>query len=120
MKWLILAAPVLVAVPSAASAVEQSDYLLKTAGNLAALCGAPDNMAAIHMCEGYLVGVNQMYAAISEALDGKIYCLPDDGTVTRDGVARDFSKWIAATPAAATMPARDGLLEWARMTYPCK
>jgi hypothetical protein len=50
----------------------------------------------------------------------KVYCLPADGGVTRDTAARDFAAWVAATPDAGAMPAREGLLRWAQVTFPCQ
>jgi len=108
------------ALAPAAQAVEKEDFLLQTAVNLGALCGAPADPAAIHTCEGYLAGVNQMHDAIGEAFGGRVYCLPSDGSVTRDSAAAAFSAWAAATPAAASMPASEGVLVWARLTYPCQ
>jgi len=120
MRRILAALLVTAAAVPAAQAVEKEDFLLQTAASLGALCGAPADPAAIHMCEGYLAGVNQMHEAIAEAFGGRIYCLPADGSVTRDSAAAAFSTWTAATPAAATMPAREGVLVWARLTYPCK
>ncbi len=120
MKRLITAAALAVAAAAPASAAEDANFLLQTAADLGALCGAPAEPAAIHMCQGYLVGVHQMHQAIDQALGVKVYCIPDDGSVTRDTAARDFAAWVAATPDAGAMPARDGLLTWARTTFPCK
>lgn len=120
MKKLVIAAAVAMAAGLPAAAVEESDYLLNSAEDLAALCGAPDDAAAIHMCQGYLVGIHHMHGAIETAVGERIYCLPTDGGVTRDTAARDFSLWVNSTPAAASMPARDGLLQWAQLTFPCK
>lgn len=120
MKRLLVLAALAAAAAAPSQAAQEADFRLETAGNLAALCAAPDDLAAIHMCQGYLVGVNQMHDAVGAALDKRVYCLPDDGSVSRNTAARDFAAWIAATPAAAGMSAHDGLLEWARNTYPCQ
>ena len=120
MNRLTLAALLLAAFALPAAASEKEDYLLQTAGDLADLCDEPENPAAIQMCEGYLVGVNQMHAAIVDALGVKVYCIPQDGSVTRDSVAADFSAWVKASPDKASLSAREGLLTWARQAYPCK
>jgi hypothetical protein len=114
------AATLVIVAGSPAGAVDEANFLLSSAGDLAALCAAPAEPASIHMCQGYLVGVNHMNSAVEQALGIKVYCLPTDGSVTRDTAARDFSVWVAATPGAASMPAREGLLKWAQITYPCK
>jgi hypothetical protein len=115
---LLTAAALLLAGP--AGAAETDDYLLETAGDLAALCGAPTDVSAIHMCHGFLVGVHRVLASVGHGLGEPLYCLPTDGSASRDTVARDFAAWVAATPDAAAMPPSDGLLHWVRATYPCR
>jgi hypothetical protein len=115
---LFTAAALLMAGPAAA-AVEEN-YLLATAEDLAALCAAPEDASAIHMCQGFLVGANHVFEAVGRALGDPLYCLPTDGSASRDTAARDFAAWIAETPDAAAMPPSDGLLRWARTTYPCR
>lgn len=120
VKTIVFAAALALVAGSPAGAAEEINFLLKSAGDLAALCAAPAEPASIHMCQGYLVGVNHMNSAVEQALGVKVYCLPTDGSVTRDTAARDFSVWVAATPGVVSMPAREGLLQWAQTTYPCK
>jgi hypothetical protein len=120
VKKLVCATALAITAGSPAGATEEANFLLNSAGDLAALCGAPSEPAAIHMCEGYLLGIHHMHGAIDEALGAKVYCLPTDGSVTRDTAAHDFSAWVAATPDAAAMSAREGVLHWAQITYPCK
>jgi hypothetical protein len=105
-------------LPAAAS--EDEDYMLETAGDLADLCDEPENASAIHMCQGFLVGVHQMHGVITEALGVTVYCIPTDTGITRNSVAADFSAWVKAHPDMAGLPAREGLLTWAHQTYPCK
>jgi hypothetical protein len=114
------AAALLALSSSVAWAADTEDFVLDSAGDLADLCSNPGEVAAIHMCQGYLAGVNHMHAAMAAAVGAGVYCIPQDGSVTRNSAARDFAAWVAATPEVASMPARDGLLEWARQTYPCK
>jgi hypothetical protein len=120
VRSLLLAVGVLlVSVPSA-DAVDHTDFLLENAKQLGALCEANTNPAAIHMCEGFLVGVHRVHESIGEALGTHLYCFPKDGSITRDTAARDFAAWVRATPAAATMPPAEGALQWASLTYPCR
>jgi hypothetical protein len=100
-----------------AGALQESDFRLETTQQLAALCAAPDNASAIHMCQGYFVGAHHTYTSINAALGEHLYCPPTD--VTRDWVAREFSRWVAATPTVRSMPAIDGVFEWARRAFPC-
>jgi hypothetical protein len=115
---LLISAALLVAGP--AMAAEEDDYLLTTADDLAALCRSPEDVSAIHMCHGFLVGANRVFEAVGRALGDPLYCLPTDGSVSRDTAARDFAAWVGATPDAASMSSSDGLLRWARTTYPCR
>lgn len=112
-------AAVLAALSLPAAASEEEDYLLETAGDLADLCDEPENASAIHMCQGYIVGVHQMHQAIDAALDVEVYCIPENAGVTRNTVMADFSAWVKANPDKAELSAREGLLTWARQTYPC-
>lgn len=120
LRSLSLVLPVLVASALPAAAVENSDFLLTNAKQLGALCGANTNVAAIHMCEGFLVGVNHMYQSVADALGERLYCLPTDKGITRDGVAQQFAAWVVKTPAAATMSPVDGVLEFGHATFPCR
>jgi hypothetical protein len=112
-------AAVLAALSLPAAAAEEEDYLLETAGDLADLCDEPENASAIHMCQGYIVGVHQMHAAISASLGVSVYCFPENAAVSRNAVMADFSAWVKAHPDMADLSAREGLLTWARQTYPC-
>ena len=102
-----------------ASAADVDDYQLKTATDLADLCGSTEDTSAVHMCHGFMVGIHQMHQAVTDAVGRGVYCLPNDGSVSRNTAQVDFVAWLRATPTAGEMSARDGLLEWARTTYPC-
>lgn len=108
-----------------ASAVGRDDFLISTGEDLAKLCavapGEADYAAAIHMCQGYIVGVNQLHTAMTEAAGAQgVYCLPKTGAPTRDEVVAGFTGWIASSPDAAQLPAVEALARWAATTYPCK
>ncbi|HTP84370.1 MAG TPA: Rap1a/Tai family immunity protein [Alphaproteobacteria bacterium] len=120
LKRSLLAMPLLVLAAAPARAVEGSDFLLENAQELGALCGANTNVAAIHMCEGFLVGVHRTYQSVASALGERLYCLPADKGITRDDAARDFAAWVSKTPATVTMSPVDGVLEFAHLTYPCR
>jgi hypothetical protein len=120
VRSLLLAMGALLASTLSAGAVDRTDFLLENAKQLGALCEANTNAAAIHMCEGFLVGVHRVHESIGEALGTHLYCFPKDGSITRDTAARDFAAWVRATPAAATMPPAEGALQWASLTYPCR
>ena len=108
----------------AAQGVEQDDFVLDTAADLAALCSvSPSDVAndsARHMCLGFIVGVHQMHEAVESALNRGIYCVPVDAQPSRDDVAVAIAAWIKADPERGGLEAHDGVLIWAAETYPCE
>ncbi|QIE55748.1 hypothetical protein G5B40_09975 [Pikeienuella piscinae] len=126
-RTMPVAAVALLLSAGAVSAVEQDNFMVSTGADLAALCAVTpshaDYAASIHMCEGYIVGVNQFHEAWMRAKGGTgIYCLADAdaGAPTRDEVASNFAAWVAGDDDAAAAPAVEALMRWAAFTYPCK
>ncbi|MEX2519524.1 MAG: Rap1a/Tai family immunity protein [Paracoccaceae bacterium] len=108
-----------------ASAAGRDDFLISTGADLAALCAAApadaDYAASVHMCQGFIVGVNQMHTAMSAAAGAPgVYCLPAAGAPTRDEAVAAFTAWMAVAPEVAALPAVESLVRWAAATYPCK
>ena len=73
-----LAFSLLLAAPFAHAADDEA-FQLRTAGDLARLCAVPADdprhSAAVHMCQGYLVGVHHLHtAAIEPSETGGFYC----------------------------------------------
>jgi hypothetical protein len=112
-----------VATPSA-EATDESDFAADTAGQLANLCStAPDNpdyVAAIHFCEGFLVGAYRYHLA---SLDGpgtqKVVCLPEPAP-SRDNAAGDFVTWLEAHPRYRNDNAVEAQFKWLTDTWPCR
>jgi hypothetical protein len=105
-------------------AADDRAFELRTAGDLARLCAAgpdtPRHAAAIHMCQGYLVGVHHLHtAAIQPSETGGFYCLPETPP-SRNEAAAAFVAWIETTPEAGELPAVEGLMRWAASAYPCR
>ena len=119
---IALAAALAVGAASAQAATE-ADFRLETTAQLGALCaaqpGQPMYGPAIAMCHGFLAAAHAVHSGMVRAEIAPIYCVKADSGVTREGAARDFAAWAAATPAAAGQPAIDGLFAWARTAYPC-
>ncbi len=120
---IALAAALAFGGATAGQAATEADFGLETAAQLGALCGARPGEGmygpAIAMCHGFLAGAHAVHAGMVRADIAPIYCVTADSGVTREGAARDFAAWVAATPAAGTQPAIDGLFAWARTAYPC-
>jgi|AACY02.2.fsa_nt_gi hypothetical protein len=123
MRHLLIAA--LLAAPAiGASATEESDFVLDTTGDLADLCAtAPESplyTAAIHMCQGYLMGVHHFHTALAAELGDDIYCPPPAAQAqSRNEITGAFVDWVAANPDIRSREALDGLLNWAAAAYPC-
>ncbi|MEM6933765.1 MAG: Rap1a/Tai family immunity protein [Pseudomonadota bacterium] len=119
MNKTLSALAVVLAGTATASALEDTNYLLKTAGDLAALCGAPSDPSAIHMCQGFMVGVHRMQLEIAEATGTQLYCIPQDGSVTRDSISADLSAWIASDAKLVGMKPAEAVITWAKTVHPC-
>ena len=102
-----------------AYAETDDDFILDDASDLADLCSSPQDPAAIHMCHGFLLGAHRVYQVVGAGLGTPFYCIPTDGSVTRDTAAANLAAWISATPEAATMKPHEALMKWAETTYPC-
>ncbi|MEM7236343.1 MAG: hypothetical protein AAF501_00740 [Pseudomonadota bacterium] len=120
MRKSLSALAVVLAGTTSAGAVEESNYLLTTAGDLGALCGAPSDASAIHMCHGFLVGVHRMHLEIADAMGVAVYCIPKDGSITRDSVAAGLSSWISSDATIGDMKPAEAVITWAKTIHPCK
>jgi len=107
-----------------AFAVSRGDFAIKTARQLAELCSADpkdsDYIAAIHFCEGFLVGAYGYHLATLQGPDTrKVICLPDP-MPSRDRAAADFSAWVASNPDDSGLDPVEAQFRWLVATWPCK
>ncbi|MBY8976876.1 hypothetical protein KHP62_13740 [Rhodobacteraceae bacterium NNCM2] len=121
---LAFAAGLAVVGGTASQAVEESNFMVDTTADLAALCAAQPGdanySAAIHMCQGYILGVHHFHTALAMKMDTDVYCVaPDETAPTRDEVMATFVTWVGAHPEIAQTEALDGLLTWASEAHPC-
>ncbi len=124
-RWLPAAAFVAALTPGiAGAAVNEQDFYVRTAGDLAKLCSTdpsdPLYSAAIHFCQGFGSGAyqtEQLHRAGSRARP--LFCLPATPEPTRNEVLAGFAKWTAAKPNAASLAPAEGLFEYLMETYPC-
>lgn len=117
--------PVLCAIALAstlATAAPTEQYRVRTAGELAAVCGTPSSAAdastALAFCHGVLAGAYGFFIAAVPTED-RFVCLPNPGP-TRAQVASDFVTWMKARPNLAGDGAIDALFRYAAEAYPCK
>ncbi|MEM9058911.1 MAG: Rap1a/Tai family immunity protein [Pseudomonadota bacterium] len=107
-----------------AFAAEEERFLIDTTEDLATLCAAapvaPTYAAAIHMCQGYIIGVAHFHQALTAELDEGVYCAPtgDDRPSRNEAVAM-FVDWVGKNPSVGETEALDGLLQWAASAFPC-
>jgi len=110
------------ALSAGAQAAEERHFALDTGGDLVALCASGpedrNHAAAVHMCQGFLVGLNQMHTAMARALGGGVYCLPET-LPSRNAVAADFVGWMDGRADLAAGEAVEAALAYAAETYPC-
>jgi len=108
-----------------AAPVTQDNFLLKTTGDLVALCGADktDSMytAAINFCHGFGVGTYRMVEIEEAALrpKRKSLCTADAG-MSREQAMAGFASWAADKPKTLASPPSDGFTEYLLATFPCK
>lgn len=129
---LVAALTALAAMPAAAqsgsmpvaNAAPQTAFEARTVGDLATLCGMPQQASqyasAIAFCHGFLQGVGQYHAVITQPGAGSapVFCAPNPPP-TRTQVAEAFVAWANANPQHGGERAVDGLARWAHAAYPC-
>ena len=109
----------------ASAAVTNENFMLRTTGDLVALCdarqGDPQAVAAVQMCQGFLLGVYQYHEAINAGRNARpIFCMPAEGAPNRDTAAQMFVAWSRTHPQAMDERPVDGLTRFATDTWPCR
>jgi hypothetical protein len=93
----------------------------RTAGDLAALCGAdpssPGADAKINFCHGFAQGA--VDARLRFSTEAKSFCFPNP-TPPRTATMREFVAWVRGMPANRDMPVLDGLFKFLGERFPCK
>ncbi len=105
-------------------AVTVEDFQVKTTKNLLNLCNAsPDDplyVAAIHFCEGYLVGAFHYYQASMRGPEGKkLVCFPDPPP-TRNEAVKLFLEWAKKHPQYNDEIPVETEFRFLIGTWPCK
>jgi hypothetical protein len=120
--WIIAAALVLL-VPSAPEAATEANFGPTTTGDLVELCTAtPDNgigTAAVNFCEGFAQGAVLVELQNMAAFRGpKPFCMPNPPP-TRNEALSEFVKWARASPDRMAASSTDGLFRFLSERYPC-
>jgi hypothetical protein len=112
-------------VASYAAVTEETFQSFRTTSDLVELCSAapsdPMGTAALNFCHGFTLGVYRVLAEENAAKRmGKLFCMPDPATTTRNQAIADFVQWAKATPQVMTQPPADGVTRYLVSKYPCK
>ena len=108
---------------STAGAVETENFVVSSAGDLAALCsvapGDPYQQQALHFCHGFVVGAYHYHLKSTGGPEGSGFvCVPDPAP-SRDAAIAEFLAWLDEHPAQQQEDAVDALFEWAAARFPC-
>jgi hypothetical protein len=119
--WLIGAAIALACFPAISHAQRSINLQARTAGQLAALCGArpgnPRADAESTFCHGFAQGVVDVLLGNAGAT--KPFCFPKPPP-TRAATLTQFVEWVRAEPEHAQLPAAKGLEQFLGERFPCK
>ena len=121
----LLSLPFTTLVPTRGmTAVQTSDFLASTTGQLVALCSAapadPLATPAWNFCHGFAIAVTRVLQEEDAANPGTrpMFCLPAKG-VERNQAISEFVQWASGDPSRLSMPASDGVAGFLAARYPC-
>jgi Rap1a immunity proteins len=121
LPWLVGPIAALALLPAASHAQRAINLHARTAGDLAALCGArpgnPRADAGINYCHGFAQGVADVL--LGTAGTKKPFCFPNPPP-TRTATLAQFVDWVRAMPEHAQLPAARGLAQFLGERFPCK
>ena len=114
---------VLVATGSGARAAPETALHVRTAGELAELCGAsrsePTGPERQNFCHGYAQGALDMEMKREAAVGKKRICIPNPAP-TRAATLTEFAGWVRALPKNQALSATEGLFTFLSERFPCK
>jgi hypothetical protein len=112
-------------IPALASAAAQEkEFVVASTADIIDLCTtAPDDPlypAAIHFCQGYLVGAYAYYRAANSGPEGdRLVCLPDPAP-SRNAAVEMYVKWAKAHPERMKEAPVDSFFMFLAEQWPCK
>jgi hypothetical protein len=120
MKVVLAAAALSLAL--SAQAASPNHYALRSAGDLAGICGTQssdsDYATALAFCHGFLAGSYGYFTASTPAAE-RFICPPDPAP-SRAQVGNGFVAWMKARPQFSNDGAIDALFRYAAEAFPCK
>jgi hypothetical protein len=94
---------------------------VRTAGDLAELCGAnpkePAADAKINYCHGFAQAAVDL--ELQHTADRKPFCFPSPAP-SRTATLGEFVNWVRSEPPHRELPATDGLFKFLAERFPCK
>ena len=123
-KFIGVLFAVVLLIPALASAAQQKDFVVQSTEDLIGLCNtAPDDplyTAAIHFCQGYLVGAYAYYAAQAAGPEGdRLVCFSNPPPSRNDAVGM-YVSWAKAHPEQMKNAPVDTLFMFLTEKWPCK
>jgi hypothetical protein len=97
----------------AGTAVEAENFVVDSAGDLAALCSAaPDDplqQQALHFCHGFVVGAYHYHLKSTGGPAGSGFVCPPDSAPSREAAIGAFVGWLGDHPSQQNEDAVDAL-----------
>nr|WP_294525992.1 Rap1a/Tai family immunity protein [uncultured Rhodopila sp.] len=94
---------------------------VRSAGDLAELCGAnpraPEADAKINYCHGFAQAAVDL--ELAHAGDRKPFCFPSPPP-SRTATLNEFASWVRANPERRTLPPFEGLFRFLGERFPCR
>nr|WP_294506448.1 Rap1a/Tai family immunity protein [uncultured Rhodopila sp.] len=104
-----------------ARAAEPVALHVRSAGDLAELCGAnpraPEADAKINYCHGFAQAAVDL--ELAHAGDKKPFCFPSPAP-SRAATLNEFASWVHSIPERRTLPPFEGLFRFLGERFPCK
>jgi hypothetical protein len=117
------AATTLAALSMQAHAVTEDNFLVKTTGDMIALCSPAESdsmkTAAVNFCHGFVVGAYRVLAQQDEALGASKPFCPPATLPSRNEAIANFIQWAKSNPSVNALPPTDGMLKFLMANYPC-
>jgi len=123
-SWLAVGALcTAIAASPARAAVTEDNFVLRSAGDLTALCTAaqadPLYTAAVNFCQGFTVGAFRVLQAEEAARrPPHFFCLADP-LPTRSDAITNFVQWVNGDPARSALGGADALAAYLAQRFPC-
>jgi len=124
MRRSALLASLALLAPGLAHAVDQRDFEVRNAGQLANLCAAKqadrDATAAVNFCHGFTqAAVDMALTQEREAGKPRSICLPNPAP-KRQATLDEFVTWVRAQPDRLPSPPTKAFLNFMTERFPCK